>query len=168
MGNQLPDGPAHSSGKLRALEEGRGEGLRGISALFAADLNFGPAMLPCLGEPDSVYSSIAPSPRCGGCGGLVPAPPLSHVAHSVLGAEISWMSFPAFPAGLGRAERKAGKRLLIPTCLTLYRKGFQKSCGPMEMPSTQRCILSFTLESEFSLLPSPLIFWWHSLLPEWF
>lgn len=73
-----------------------------------------------------------------------------------------------YPVGLGRAEREAEKHLLILTCLTLYRKGFQKNGGPMEMTSTQRCVLSFAWESDFSLLASPLLFWWHSLLPKWF
>lgn len=66
------------------------------------------------------------------------------------------------PVGVGRAWRKQGGGLLIPVCLTLYRKGFWKNCvwpsGDDVNPNVCFCHL-LPLLSPFSWLHFWLLFW---------
>ena len=75
------------------------------------------------------FDRMEPAEQCPPEAGPCLSHAVPHVALSVLGAEISWMGLNILsPEGLGRAWREVGSRHLIPRCLTLYRKGFQKIC----------------------------------------
>lgn len=97
-------------------------------------------------KPDSVYSLIewgwwCSLCRSGPCLSRALAPPISPVAHSVLGLRsVGGASHPS-PQRVGVAWTEMGRGSPRPMCLTLHRKGFQKNCvWPSGMMSAETCI----------------------------